>query len=185
MVKVFFAEHGTKEDLLATIASVRAVGRRPVHREPGHPAGLPRRAGTVSGTPSVAPAERAVPDRVPARGRAVGGVGRPRSSRRGPTTSPTAEPDWPTLEAMAAITEAHAARADRAARGRARLDRPPRARRVAGSDASGENRARVGAPPSRAGDDSRRTDHVRTSTRSSSLRVPGRGTWTRCTSRVR
>ena len=92
MVKIFFAEHGTKEDLLATIASVREwVDDRFIESRD-----IPR--GYLDG-------RGPFPERLPwlllsgqflteftARRRAVGGVGRPRSSRRGPTISPTRNP---------------------------------------------------------------------------------------------
>jgi DNA-binding PadR family transcriptional regulator len=111
LVKVFFAEHGTKDDLLATIASTRAwVDQRFVEST-----GIPE--GYLEG-------EGPFPERLPwllLSGQFL--VELLLTVERWadwatdiveswPDDLSDAEPDWPTLEAMAALNAAHAVRRD-------------------------------------------------------------------------
>ena len=75
LIKVFFAEHGTKADLLATLAGVRDMERRAAGRQRPRPPGLSRWERPVSRAPPLAAPRRTVPGRLPPHGRALGRVG--------------------------------------------------------------------------------------------------------------
>ena len=105
--KVFFAEHGTKDDLLATIDRRTTGWSDSATRTAWASRGLPRRRGSVPRAPAVAHPLRAVPDGVHRRSSA-GRSGRRRSSRRGPTTCARPSPTGPRSRSMAEVTEARA-----------------------------------------------------------------------------
>ena len=54
LVKVFFAEQATKDDLLTTLARRSSLGRGPRRRHIRHPAGVPRRPRRLPSTSAVA-----------------------------------------------------------------------------------------------------------------------------------
>jgi PadR family transcriptional regulator, regulatory protein AphA len=110
MIKVFFAEHGTKEDLLATIASVREfvdarfIASRDIPR--GY---LDGRGPFPERLPWLLLSGQFLTEFLLAVERWAEWA--TELVETWPDDVTAAEPDRPTLEAMAAITEAHAARA--------------------------------------------------------------------------
>jgi hypothetical protein len=110
MVKIFFAEHGTKEDLLATIASARKwaddrfIASRDIPQ--GYLDGrgpFPERLPWILLSGQFLTEFTLAVERWAEWATAI--------VETWPDDVSEAEPDWPTLEAMAAITEAHVARA--------------------------------------------------------------------------
>ena len=93
LIKVFFAEHATKADLLATLAGVREWSERATGRQCPRPPGLPRRQRTVPRAAPMAPPRRTIPRRLPPHGRTLGRLGqrdrRHMARRRRRRPSPT------------------------------------------------------------------------------------------------
>ena len=110
MVKIFFAEHGTKEDVLATIATVqrwvddRFIASRDIPR--GY---LDGRGPFPERLPWLLLSGQFLTEFMLAVERWAEWA--TEIVETWPDDLSDAEPDWPTLEAMAAITEAHAERA--------------------------------------------------------------------------
>jgi DNA-binding PadR family transcriptional regulator len=110
MIKVFFAEHGTKDDLLATIASARRwVDNRYIASRDIPKGYLEGRGPFPERLPWLLLSGQFLTEFTLAVERwaewAAGVVA------TWPDDVSEAEPDWPTLEAMAALTEEHAAHA--------------------------------------------------------------------------
>ena len=110
MVKIFFAEHGTKEDLLATIATVqRWVDDRFIESRDIPRGYLDGRGPFPERLPWLLLSGQFLTEFMLAVERWAEWA--TEIVETWPDDLSGAEPDWPTLEAMAAITEAHAARA--------------------------------------------------------------------------
>lgn len=110
MVKVFFAEHGTKEDLLATIATVqRWVDNRFIESRDIPRGYLDGRGPFPQRLPWLLLSGQFLTEFMLAVERWAEWA--TELVEEWPDGLSAAEPDWPTLEAMAAITEEHAARA--------------------------------------------------------------------------
>ena len=78
LVKLFYAEHGTKQDILATLDRVRAWSDDRHRRQRRDLEGVPRRRGGLPRAPAVARALRPVPRGVRHHGGALDRVGRER-----------------------------------------------------------------------------------------------------------
>src|SRR4029453_7315958 len=109
LIKVFFAEHGTKENLLATIASVRRfvddrfIASRDIPR--GY---LDGRGPFPERLPWLLLSGQFLTEFLLAVERWADWASE--IVETWPDDITTAEPDWPTLEAMAEVTQAHVAR---------------------------------------------------------------------------
>ena len=75
LVKIHFADSGTKADVVANVRASTDVGAGAERGERGHGAGLPRGDGRVSRACRPQPTQRHVPGRVLRHGRSLGGVG--------------------------------------------------------------------------------------------------------------
>ena len=117
LVRVFYAEHGTKDDLLAAIDSAHAWVERRYEESEGISRGYLDGRGRLPGAPSVAHPVRSVPAGDDRARSSDGRSGPPRRSRGGPRTSrqpsPTSRPStrWPRSPRPTSL--GHAARISR------------------------------------------------------------------------